>query len=362
MEPKPPQEPTPAQAAEDAAAVAAARVIPHVEFKALLLLALTTLLVLAFLAYVLYARGTFESEQKLVLVTDNSEGVFVGLDLTFAGFAIGRVRRIELGDDGKAHIEIAVPKKDARWLRASSVFTLERSLVGATSIRAFTGYLEDAPLPDGAVRSVLRGDASEQIPRLIASMRQLLENLERLSAGESNLGQSLANVRTLTERMAGKHGALGGLLGGEENARKVILAIDRSNALLHAAGGLVAEVSALTAKAGGVADQVGGMALRLDATLARADQRLLGAGGIADESQAAIRQINAMLAEARDSLKKVDGVLAEAQKIGSNTRAATEDLGTLRAEVEASLRRVAGLIEEINRKWPFARDTEIKLP
>jgi phospholipid/cholesterol/gamma-HCH transport system substrate-binding protein len=34
----------------------------------------------------------------------------------------------------------------------------------------------------------------------------------------------------------------------------------------------------------------------------------------------------------------------------------------LRAEVEASLRKVEHLVNEINRKWPFARDPEIKLP
>ena len=32
------------------------------------------------------------------------------------------------------------------------------------------------------------------------------------------------------------------------------------------------------------------------------------------------------------------------------------------AEVEASLRKVAALIDEINRKWPFERDTKMKLP
>ena len=38
------------------------------------------------------------------------------------------------------------------------------------------------------------------------------------------------------------------------------------------------------------------------------------------------------------------------------------DLVSLRSEVERSLRKTTQLIEEINRKWPFARDTEIKLP
>ena len=55
-------------------------------------------------------------------------------------------------------------------------------------------------------------------------------------------------------------------------------------------------------------------------------------------------------------------MLAEAQGIASNTRAATTDMGTLRTEVEASLRKVQQLVDEVNRKWPFARDAEVKLP
>ncbi|MFP5394227.1 MAG: mammalian cell entry protein, partial [Gammaproteobacteria bacterium] len=47
---------------------------------------------------------------------------------------------------------------------------------------------------------------------------------------------------------------------------------------------------------------------------------------------------------------------------GKNARIATEDLGALRGEVDASLRKVSRLIEEINRKWPFAKETELRLP
>ena len=38
------------------------------------------------------------------------------------------------------------------------------------------------------------------------------------------------------------------------------------------------------------------------------------------------------------------------------------DLGSLRTEVDTSLRNIDRLIDEVNRKWPFARDTELKLP
>ncbi len=81
-----------------------------------------------------------------------------------------------------------------------------------------------------------------------------------------------------------------------------------------------------------------------------------------DETQKSVHQLNAVLGGDRESLKKAAAVLADVRKIGANARAATDDLASLRAEVDASLRKVSGLIDEINRKWPFKRDTQLKLP
>ena len=311
------------------------------EFKVKVLLILTVATAVAFVLYVLYARGVFEAKQQLTLVVENAEGVSVGMDLTFSGFAIGRVRRIALGDDGKARVEIDVPRKDAGWLRTTSIFTLERSLVGASRIRVFSANLQDAPLEDHAVRPVLRGDATEELPRMIAALKNTLENIEQMTAGEGSLQASLANVRIITERMGGRQGVLGGVLGGEDNAKKVVAAIDRANALLGS---------------------LGGVATRLDGMLGKTDQRVFGAGGVMEETQKAVAQTNAILGEVRDSLTKVDALLADAQTVSANAKAATTDLGALRAEVDATLRKVANLIDEINRKWPFERQTGIKLP
>jgi phospholipid/cholesterol/gamma-HCH transport system substrate-binding protein len=37
-------------------------------------------------------------------------------------------------------------------------------------------------------------------------------------------------------------------------------------------------------------------------------------------------------------------------------------MARLRADVDDSLRKINHLINEINRKWPFARDVEIRTP
>jgi phospholipid/cholesterol/gamma-HCH transport system substrate-binding protein len=299
----------------------------HVETKAAILLVLIGVLIVAFVLYVMYARGVFEPTQRLILETDNSEGVAPGTDLSFAGFPIGRVAQVELAQDGKVHILVDVPRKDAKWLRVSSVFTLERSLVGETRLRAYSGILTDPPLPPGAARTVLRGDVSEQIPRMVASARELLENLVNITASGSHVDTTLASIDTITGRMAGRYGVLGGALGGDKEAKRLLQTLDRVNEIL-----------------------------------AKADQRVFGKQGIMDDTQGAIRQLNGVLSDARATLQKVDAVLVEAQGVAANARGATSDLGALRGEVEASLRKVNRLVDELNRKWPFAHQTEIKLP
>ncbi|OGA14978.1 MAG: mammalian cell entry protein [Betaproteobacteria bacterium RIFCSPLOWO2_02_FULL_66_14] len=310
-------------------------------FKVGMLLAFTIAVVVAFLLYVLYARGVFEATQRLTLVAENAEGVGVGMDLTFSGFAIGTVRRISLAENGKARIEIEVPRADSKWLRATSIFTLERGLVGGAKLRAYSSDLGDPPLEDDAVRLILRGDATEELPRMVATMRTILENIEQLTGAGGGVQANLANLRVLTERMAGKQGLLGGILGTEDNAKKVIASIDRANALLAS---------------------LGGVAARLDAVVAKTDQRVFAAGGVLDETQRAAAQANAILGDVRESLKKVDAILANAQGASADVKSATTDLTALRSEVEASLRKVTGLIDEINRKWPFERKSEIRLP
>ncbi len=308
--------------------------VPHLALKATALLVLMVVLLVGAALYVMYARGVFEPTRQLVLVAEDSEGVVVGMDLTFAGFPIGRVRRIELGPDGNARILIDVPEKDAHWLRTSSVFTLVRSLVGGTNLRAFSGILADPPLPDGAERTVLRGDATAEIPRLVAAAREVMQNLTALTAADSALSQSLAHVQSLADKLQGPGGALGVLFGSDTESRKFGAALDRTNALLA----------------------------RLDAMAARADSQLLGPNGVVPEARTTVIELRGLLGDARASLKKVDAVLQEAQAVGANARVATADLGALRAQVDASLRKVEQLLNDVNRKWPFARDTEVKLP
>lgn len=343
--PSPP--PSAAPAAAEPAAPAARRSLwrslRSVEFRAALLLLLMAVLLLASGLYLMWVRGAFEETQTLFLTADDSEGVVVGMDMTFSGFPIGRVRRIELAEQGTVRIQVDVPVKSARWLRTSSVFTLERGLVGAARLRAFTGVLDDPPLPPGSERMVLRGDVSAEIPKMVADMRDVLQNVNRLTSAESELSAALTEVRAFTQRLNSHQGGLmAALTGDKADARQMSELLGRSNQLLK---------------------NLDAVAQRADGALRRADRQLLGDKGLVPDAQAALRQMNELLAAVRQTVTQVDAVLKEVQGIASNANQASGNLGDLRADVESSLRKVDALITELNRTWPFApKDKEVSLP
>ncbi len=322
-----------------------------VQRRAGLMLVALLLLLAGSALYVLYARGVFEPKQQLVLLSDEAEGAQVGMDLTFAGFPIGRVERIELGDDGVARLVVDVPRKHARWLRTTSVVTMERSLVGGTRLRAYSGVLTDPPLPDGAQIAVLKGDATADIPKLVSAVRDLLDNLNGLTGPQSPLAHTLSQVATTTERLNGKQGALGVLMGNEDDARRVLATLERTQALLA---------------------RLDGVAQRTDRLLANADERVFGPQGLGDDARHLARQASELLAQlqataarVQASLQRVDALLADGQTVAANARDASADLGALRAEVEVSLRALQGMVRDIQRRWPFgpaATDVEVRLP
>ena len=311
------------------------------ELKAAAILLVLAALLVGAVVYVMYARGVFEKSQTVILIAEDAGGIDVGMEMTFAGFPIGRVTRVTLHDDGRARLRVEVPQKQTKWLRESSVFTLEKSLIGSPQLKAFTGLLEGPLLPDGAERTVLFGDVSAQIPQITLAARELLEHLSALTNERSALAMSLENLRVTTQRLNGPQGVLGVVMGNSRDAAAVAASLNRTQAVMKALEGLLTSTNGL---------------------VKNADSQMFGPRGLMREADASARQVNELLSQLRTSMLKVDDILKQGQGIAADTKSATTDLVALRAQVEASLRRVDALIHEVDRAWPLARDVEVKLP
>jgi phospholipid/cholesterol/gamma-HCH transport system substrate-binding protein len=105
-----------------------------------------------------------------------------------------------------------------------------------------------------------------------------------------------------------------------------------------------------------------GLALKMDGMAAKTDQWLFAENGVAEHTRESLVQVRRMLDDAQASLKKADALMANAVDISANVKDGTQDLAKLRAEIDDAVRKANALVNEINKKWPFARDPEVKLP
>lgn len=315
----------------------------QLERRGMTLMVLMVVVLVSAAVYLMWARGAFEKSQPLYLLADDSSGISTGMDLTFSGFPIGRVRHIELTGDGQVLIRVNVAVKDAHWLRRSSVFTLERGIVGGARLKAYTGMLDDAPLEVGARRTILRGDVSEEIPRMVADARDALQNIVALTSPRSALNGTLEGLSDLTARINSSEGGLmAALTGNAEDARRVSRLLEQGDSVLA---------------------QVRQLLGTLDQTAAQARQEILGDRGLVSDARALSQDVSALLVQLQDSMRTLQAVLENVQQISADVRPATQDLDDLRTDLESSLGKMDALMTEIGGKWPFAPGrSQLELP
>ncbi|MEW6591322.1 MAG: ABC transporter substrate-binding protein [Pseudomonadota bacterium] len=295
----------------------------------------------AFLVYLLHARGFFEDTFHLQLAAASADNVAPGVPIVFSGIEIGQVTTLGLNEAGGIVIHATFLERNAKWLKENSSFTLDKPLVGGARIRVDSPDLEAPPLPDGSTVLLQTSDISKEIPVLVERVKAILANVEHLTRKDGEIVTTLANVQTVTGRMTGEYGVLEGVLGSPEKAKAVTDSLDKTRDLIT---------------------KLDGLALKMDGMAAKTDQWLFAQDGMAEQTKASLIQVRAMLDDAQASLKKADALMANAVEISANVKDGTQDIAKLRAEIDDAVRKANALVNEINKKWPFARDPEVKLP
>jgi len=303
-------------------------------FKVGLFAVASLLLGMAFVGYLLHARGFFEDAFHLQLAAASADGVEPGVPVVFSGIEIGRVTTLGLNDSGGIIIHATFLGRNAKWLKENSAFTLDKPLVGGAKIRVDSPDLNAPALPDNSTMLLLTSDVSKEIPLLVERVKTILDNVEHLTRKDGEFNATLANVKTLTGRMTGEYGMLEGILGSPEKARAVTDSLDKTRALIT----------------------------KLDSLAVKTDQWLYAPNGVAESTRESLAQLKLMLNDAQSSLKKADAMMTNAVEISADLKEGTQDIAKLRAEIDDAVRKASALVNEINKKWPFKRDPEVKLP
>ena len=283
--------------------------MPHnIPLKVGLFIVITSLMIISFIGYVAYKKGFFAKEHTYTLSSKSGENLTEGMPVVFSGFKIGRVDSMELNSDGLVIIKIKVPDQHIKWIRAESIFILEKPLIGSARIYIATANLNSPPLPEKVIPRIVEAN---DINEAIKNVKPFVEKINVIAD----------NIQILTSTLAEPDGDMNKILS---NAKDITRQID-------------------------------GILKKVDTMAVKTDERIYGKEGV-------LLHITTLLKDMIVKLKKLDPILDNMNKISADTADTTKDMKLLRKDIDSMVNDITGMVNDIDKLIPFKKETQIKLP
>ena len=312
-----------------------------VEFKAVLFIIVTTFLIMASIGYVAYKKGVFSKVYTYTLSSRTAENLTEGMPVIFWGFNIGQVSSMELTEKGVL-IQIKIPERNNRVIRANSKFVLDKPLFGTSRIIVTTDNLNGPPLSMKVFPDIT---ISNDINELIKRVQPIAEKLDRIAA----------SVATITENLADPQGDVRRIL---KNAETLTAQFSQKESLLEMAVGTKDSVKSIQDILNNVRDmtvRMDGILKRIDTLAVKGDEEIYGRDGVFPLVRNILHDLLAKLA-------KIDITLDNLNNISGETADSTKDLKLLRGNLDETVTAIRILVDELDRIIPFKAEPEIKLP
>lgn len=316
--------------------------IQKIELKVGFFLIVTSVIICSAIGYVAYKKGFFAKIPIFTLSAKSGEELTEGMPVVFSGFKIGTVHTLELSDDGSVLIRIKVPDQHVKWLRADSAFIVNKPLIGSPRIVVVTNNLQSPLLSTKQVPEVTNiNDINETIKKaqpLLDKITNIAGNIEIVTANlkdpEGEVRKILANTERLTNNLSRKKSLL-----------EMAISDQKSIEALYAA---MRQTKDITQQVEAILQKVDKMALKTDAAV-------YGEEG-------ALSLVNKSLQDVLTKLQNLNTTVNNINKISDDVAASTSDMIGLREQIDATVASLNELVREIDKKIPFKKTPEIKLP
>ncbi|MDD5711168.1 MAG: MlaD family protein [Smithellaceae bacterium] len=292
-----------------------------IELKVGIFIVVTTILIATSIGFVAYKKGVFAEIYTYTLSSKSGDGLTEGMPVVFSGFKIGQVHSLELSDNSNVLIKIKIPKKHVKWLRTKSTFIVEKPVIGSPRIVIATTDLSSPQLPTQGVYEVgMADDINETVKKvqpIIAAVNEITANVSKITGTLADKKSILEMAVSDKESVASVHGAL--------------------------------------KKTEDISKQVDTLLKRVDTMAQKTDDSLYGKDGL-------MVSVSGILKDLLVKLEKLDVTLDNVNKISSDATGATKDIQVLRSEIDATVSSIGKVVNEIDKKIPFKKEPEIKLP
>jgi phospholipid/cholesterol/gamma-HCH transport system substrate-binding protein len=307
----------------------------RVELKVGVFVVVTMVLIISSVVYIAYSKGFFSQEHSFSLVSKTGEDLTEGMPVFFAGFNIGRVAKLELSDQGFVQVRISIPDRHVKWIRQSSLFRINKPLIGPPRLSVTTTDFTSPLLSSRENPEIVRiDDINETIKRVqptLEKVDKVVEHIEKIMANladpRGDVSKILKNAGTITGNFAKKESVVEMVVGKPESVESIHDSIKKANDIL----------------------------VKVDALAAKTDDQVYGPEG-------AVPLVRKILNDLLLKLEKMNAALENVIGISSDAAESTKDLRLLRVEIDSTINAIQKLVKEIDSKIPFKKEPEIKLP
>jgi len=312
-----------------------------IEFKVGVFIIFTTLLILASIGYVAYKKDVFSGVYRYTLSSKTGENITEGTPVVFWGFNIGQVSKMELTENSVL-VQIKIPERNNRVIRANSRFVLEKPLLSSSRIIVYTDNLDALPLETTAVPQLT---VSDDINELIKRVQTIAEKIDKMAGNMTMITDTIADPQGDVTRILKNAEEVTSLLAEKESLVEMFLGDKES----------VKSIQEIINTASDIAVRTDGIIRKMDALAAKTDEQLYGGEGI-------FTLVRNILNDLMMKLAKVEVALDNINKVTDDTAGATKDLAALRSDIDEVVMSIKILVEDLDSIIPFKDESEIKLP
>ena len=321
-------------------------------FRVGLFLLLSLVMIACFIAFILVKKNVFTNHLYFTLSSSTGEGITEGMPLLFSGFEIGKVEKFELDDKGTVLVLVKVPEEHAHRINKSSVFTLERPLIGSSRFIVTTPNLTETFADSNYIfETQMVDDINEVIKKLqpmVEKIDDIATNLKTLTDEKSHLNKTLVHVEKITNDLAQKRGVIEMMAGDKAAAAQFREGVAHLNNSLS-------EIETLIGNA--------------NKTLVKADDQILGGDGMIAKinsqvfgDEGTVGQINAMLEDVNKKMTDLDVLIASLITSGKNLEEGTKDMDVLRKDLDSIINSVNSMVKDVRSVLPTTQNKELELP
>ncbi len=193
------------------------------------------------ISYIFIKKGVFEKRYKYHFITYTAESFSIGMPVKVSGFAIGRVDKIILQENGAVNVTFSVDKKNQKWLAKDSLLMIRKPLLGSTYIILYSAIgnpiLKEGTILDNIISNDINDLVLKLEPIIVKMGGNIVNSVDKittyLAQDNSELMMIIKNIEKFSSTLAQNKSLLTSLTGDEKATNSFIKSINKLYDLLN---------------------------------------------------------------------------------------------------------------------------------